>query len=156
MNKHKNMATRKITHLYLYPVYGTLIVIVFAFAYIYIYSRHIAGRNRVDPGNNRQSRRNNFIPLWIVISFIVFIVIPYIIYTILFYALKMDRKNNYMYQIISIVFLLNYAADPLVYIFCQPCIRNKFLLLVGWQRASQRNDICVLRSDIPNQCNRCN
>ena len=134
-----------------------LTVIVFVFTYVYIYYRIRSGRKRSGSMGNtthvREKRKNHFIPFWIIASYIMFIFIPYLIYTIVFYVMKMARRDNYVFQVVhkllNIMFFLNFTTDALIYILFHQSIRKKFLLMIRWKRTTTRRYQRSVLSDIP-------
>ena len=135
----------------LYPVYGALTIGAFSCTYLYIYYRLRAARNHpgVRSAGVREKRRNHFIPLWIIISFIVFMAIPYSAYVIIFSIMEIDTRKSNALPVIKIFLLLNFTADALIYTCFHRSLRNKFLQLIRWRRICTRNETVAPNVNIP-------
>ena len=146
-----DIVTKKISQYYLYPIYGTLTVIVFVLVYAYIYRRLRVARIRAATVNLvhiKENKRNHFIPMWIIVSFILFIYIPFVMYTIVFFTMKITRRDSHIYQVLNIIFLMNFTADALIYILLHQAIREKFLSIIRWKMVGSRNQRAVAPSDV--------
>ena len=125
----------QIAKLYLLPIFGALLVIAFISTYGYIYLRiKIARRReRSQPQRQGQPRQDKsiFLPFWIIITFIVFIVLPEVFYIVLVYQLQAAVDEMLVYQINCLFWNVGLTVDALLYIFLNEPVKQKFYRMLG-------------------------
>ena len=120
----------RIMHSYFYPIYGTIGVIIFSVTYLYIYKRIRVGRmpQKVQSTNHGKSRhRGIFVPFWIMVTFITFILVPSTIFVFAFDTPKYEKYTRYIWRLL---WSIGFIADALIYIIFNKPIRKIFLRLI--------------------------
>ena len=144
---------RHILRVYLYPIYAVFLIAVFAFTYIYIYWRIRVGRatDRVQSRNHRQQsqqHKSSFVPFWILVTFILFIVVPSASYVLVEHIFQVRHFESYMYQIVSTFWIVGFTSDALIYILFHQSIKKRFLRLTGRHFPMQQTERVVPLSTI--------
>lgn len=90
-------------------------------------------------------KRNFFVPSFIILTFILFVLIPDMINMTYFYVSK--RGTTFLSNILLCLYALGFIADALIYIFLQKHLRNLFLRKFCyrvWHAKSFQSSISVL------------
>ena len=124
-------------HVYIYPVPEALFIVLFCTVYVYLYTHIIKERNHRIKRQARFSRSSStdntswssikakhFIPFWIIITFIIFFLIPEITITIAFHTFKWRKHKHPLYAIMVFMFTVGYIVDPVIYIFLHKAVRT--------------------------------
>ena len=113
-------------HKYVTPIYYFSFTITACAVYFYIFSKIYKNqkahercqkslRNRTESTNRKLSNIKYLIPFWIIVTFILFQVLPDIMLTI--YLLKLLPNRKTFTTIIIVLFRFGYLADPIIYIY---------------------------------------
>lgn len=151
--------SHEIIRLYFYSFYAAVVCIVFGLTYLYIYYRIRVCRNADDAlcksqhsnlkdsqKKQQQPKRGTFIPFWIVFTYILFIVIPGIIYVVLFTVLKIEISLGtklMVYHIWRVCWLIAFTTDAMIYILSHERIRRKFVRLLKCFKAERQNSLIL-------------
>ena len=144
---------------YFYSAYAVLVTTVFAITYCYIYIRIIRGRNTVigrqssRTGEKGGQGRSVFIPYWIVFTYIVFIVIPGIVFYVLSTVLKEKILIILAFDVWRLFWLIAFITDALIYILLHESIRKEFWVLMrcekcGTERREERNSLSMKMNEL--------
>ena len=132
---HWNVTT--FVNIYLYPLFMVVFIICAVITYSYIVKKIIANRKREDrlmkqmtknhkklsPQIQQKPKSAIFVPTIVIVTFILFMVIPNFIYTI-------DKNTSklpvHMVDINWVLFPLGFIVDAVVYIFSVKILRNIF------------------------------
>lgn len=129
----KDVDSIVIVHTFILQAYHSSVIVVFLLTYGYIYYRIKKMNNSDTSINDTQNVKTNFIPFWIVISFIFFILVPE---TIHFFVSLKDREGGYshgrldMFIAAMMLFDVGCLVDALLYILLNRFIRERFCRLV--------------------------
>ena len=132
---HWNVTT--FVNIYLYPPFMVVFIICAVITYSYIVKKIIANRKREDrlmkqitknhkklsPQIQQKSKSAIFVPTIVIVTFILFMVIPNFIYTI---DKNISKLPIHMVDINWFLFPLGFIVDAVVYIFSVKTLRNIF------------------------------
>ena len=132
---HWNVTT--FVNIYLYPPFMVVFIICAVITYSYIVKKIIANRKREDrlmkqmtknhkklsPQIQQKPKSAIFVPTIVIVTFILFMVIPNFIYTI---DKNISKLPVHMVDINCVLFPLGFIVDAVVYIFSVKTLRNIF------------------------------
>ena len=129
-----------------YPTLDGLVVICALVTYIYIakrlYSKGISEARRTSDQENKQvpapTKKLLKMASLIIASFIIFVVIPDMIYLVVVVLLK--KQVAVLVNILTILWQLNLLADAIIYIFLQRRVREQFFRTISFWRKNRYND----------------
>ena len=127
-----------ITYRYIYPILDTAVVLNALIVYTYIYFKIALHNKRIRHINihrqdislphqlntDQSNKQKFFVPILIVISFVVFIYIPDVIH---FANMHILNEKKWFRRVSTFLYSLNMLSDAAIYIFLQRNIR-KFIL----------------------------
>ena len=133
-----NYNTERLVHGVLYKIflniYHSLVIIIFLLTYGYIYYQLRKVKESKDgmAASSDRNRKANFIPFWIVISFILFILVPESIHICVSLNKQPDTDTAVHDQIEMFIFAMvlfdvGCLVDALLYIFLNEFVRERFL-----------------------------
>ena len=144
----------------LWIVLSSIVLLNAISVYLYIYKKYsdnqrkvsnVVNRNNLNSNNNDEHKIRGtgrrhikkpklFIPLFIIITYCIFVYIPDIVYI---YKLKTMNNTYILDRVFVVLYLMNIISDVTIYIFLQRGIRLS--LLKQWQR---RNRSMTLRNPV--------
>lgn len=138
----------RILYLFVYPIIQSIFLLTAISTYIYIYRQlkrnkeqsHNSVQHMKDSKNNPKSkvrkRFNIFVPNLIILTFVLFTVLPHIVWSIKFwFGFNLPESASYF---VALMIDLGLIADPLIYVFNLESVRKKIKRL----RPSRLNDCC--------------
>lgn len=132
----------KFTHMVIMQIYNVGIVISLVFTYTYIYKKikkvrcinGASGTITSSMTTKRQTeRRSHFIPGLIVMSYILFVMVPQITNFIVLQILKTKQSTITMFLITTILFDFGSLINVLIYILMNKSLRRRFLATIRWK-----------------------
>ena len=133
-----------------YPLVNGIVILIciFVYTYIYVKLRKIKNEMRTvvhkNHGTSSSSNIGHYIPLYIIISNIIFVVIPQTLIATLFYALKMNKYGHPMYPISIVMFELGFLSDAAIYIFANKLLRTTLKRRFSCIGIDQSNTVSTL------------
>ena len=132
-----NINSSKIVLLYIISTYHGIVVmnciVVYTYIFLVIRKNRMKDRKNSSVSQNMRLQRQKkrmFIPFWIVASYFVFMILPDIMFKILFIGMRMDRGKSIFFPIMMFLFDCSGLADSLIYIFLNASIRKIFLQMI--------------------------
>ena len=136
----------RFTHIVILQLYNGGIIISFVATYTYIYKKikrircldtAVVNKLNVNSGGGG-GRKSRFIPYWIVITYIVFIMLPQSTNFILFQIIKIHHSKTTMFVITTFFFDLGSLFNVLVYILMNASLRMRFIAMIHWNSAKAK------------------
>lgn len=126
----------RILRAYCHTFYAALMVVCFIATYSYIYWRMKMNRtsHRVQSTNhpiNQRVSRASFAPFWILLTYFFLILVPNGFNTIMISILGMNLNEDLLYQIVSLLWTLDFAIDALIYILLNEALKPNFFRMFG-------------------------
>ena len=121
-------------HTYVTPIYYTTFLITAAAVYFYIFGKIYKNQkaherckrdinSEKDNANKKSSYAKYLTPFWIIVTFIMFQILPDILLTIkLLYPLPYHEKFR---TAIVVLIRIGFIADPIIYIYSLEFVKNK-------------------------------
>jgi len=113
---------------FILPAHHAMIIIVFVYTYAYIYYK-IRRCNQHHPGISTK-KRNSLIPLLLVLTLVIFVLVPGVIHRILVSTYSTKIPKEYVLLLVAILISLGSLVDALIYIIINESIRRRFLRLL--------------------------
>ena len=111
---------------YIYVGLDTMFIIIAAVTYIYIFKvfkNHRRKKKKSVVRSTKDDSFNLYVPTWIIITFLIFIVIPN--YLRFFNSMGLIQLSVGVNVVSQYMYLIGYLADPLIYIAHLPFARQK-------------------------------
>ena len=119
------------------PIFSSFFIVLASYTYYQIYKKIKKNREKAyknkniyevrnlhkEMDSNRRKRFQVFLPSLIIATFILFSIVPYLIWTIRYHVCK--DCNEYVNSVIALLYPLGWLADPIIYIFSLRPIRMR-------------------------------
>lgn len=126
---YKNFYLLKFIYTTLFPVFEAGFIITCTIVYTYIFiklNQNQKGRNRVNrdkistvvkqcSGHNNNKKMSNFVPFYIIVTFLFFSGVPELITTIVVFVLEIE--DIYIELATLLLYVIGYITDAVIYIF---------------------------------------
>ena len=120
----------EIMHLYVLQILFIKLIVISIGTYTYIFLMIRKVKRQSCRGES--SLKHVFVPLWIILTFLVFFELPNLI--LLFYIHIKHQMHDVMYFIAMVLIDFGCVLDMLIYVLMSKPLRDNFLLLIGFKR----------------------
>ena len=125
-----NVDALGIVHFYVTQVFMGLVVVSIVPCYVYIAIKiHVNKRREVTPSSQTSTKKILFVPMWIVITYILTFLLPNIL-QVVYKHLSME-VTCYFYLFAQFLFISGCMADALVYLLLNKRMRRRFTTMIG-------------------------
>ena len=145
---------------YVYPPIEIIFLALSVTTYVYIYKKVSKSMTRLKNYKEDKKKYKSeiiakfYIPTLLIISFIIFMIVPDLI--VLIYFIVLQKYSPTVDALVTMMYAISLTVDALIYIFGQKEVRQALLSKICcYFRRNQINDRCQSRSDVFTVASKC-